>query len=79
MHWPKQMHATYYQAQLELSLKDRAIKELVVRNSWYLEPVYLQNQFAIKFAMICVVLSVHLVVFLITVEVINQDSFFCAN
>ncbi len=37
MPWP-QICATQYHAQLGLSDKDRAIKELVVCNSWDLEP-----------------------------------------
>ncbi len=46
MCWPK-TNVTYCQAQLELPHKVRAIKELVVRNSWYLEPFDLQNSLAL--------------------------------
>ncbi len=46
MSWP-QTGATHYHAQLGLSDKGRAIKELVVCNSWDLEPYDLLNGLAL--------------------------------
>ena len=46
MHWPK-TGATQYHAQLGLPDKGRAIKGLVVCNSWDLEPLNLLNSLAL--------------------------------
>ena len=48
MPWP-QTGATHYHAQLGLLYKDRAIKGLVVCNSWDLEPLDLLNGMALGY------------------------------
>ncbi len=46
MYWPKPA-ATHYFSKLGLTDKGHAIKELVVCNSWDLEPLYLPNGLAL--------------------------------